>query len=279
MSVDAWSNIKKLIDSGKDSTLWRNIKERNYQTCDEMVIDIGVEAKKLIDSGISDSNSGNGSTGSSSVDKPVIPGGGGSLGGGGGAGGSSKPAKPETPKSAFTDIDNVEWAKESINALAEKGILNGKGDNKFAPNDGVTREEFVKIIAVAFDLKADKDVNFADVSEDRWSKDFIKAAASNGIVNGDGENFNPTDIITRQDMAVIIYRVFEKLGAEVKGEAISFNDSSDIADYAQEAVEALSGAGIINGMGDGTFAPRATVTRAQSAKVVYSLLNLLGGGK
>ena len=104
-------------------------------------------------------------------------------------------------------------------------------------------------------------------------------AAALGIVNGDGENFRPTAVITRQEMAVIIHRVFELLEAEVSGEAISFDDGEEIAEYAKEAVETLTGAGILNGMGDGSFAPRGTVTRAQSAKVVYELLNLLGGGK
>ena len=54
---------------------------------------------------------------------------------------------------------------------------------------------------------------------------------------------------------------------------------SDIAEYAKDAVETLTAAGIINGMGDGVFAPCGTVTRAQAAKVVYGLLNLIGGGK
>ena len=78
---------------------------------------------------------------------------------------------------------------------------------------------------------------------------------------------------------MIIHRVFELLNAEVSGEAVSFDDDANIADYAKTAVEVLTGAGILNGMGDGTFAPKSTVTRAQSAKVVYELLNLLGGGK
>ena len=60
---------------------------------------------------------------------------------------------------------------------------------------------------------------------------------------------------------------------------VTFTDESEISDYAKEAVSYLASAGIINGMGDGTFAPAGTVTRAQAAKVVYGLLNLVGGVK
>ena len=189
------------------------------------------------------------------------------------------PKPIEKPKMEFNDLSSSHWAYEAIEELAEKGILNGKGDANFVPDDGVTLEEFVKIIAVAFDLTADSEIRFADVEADRWSADYIAAAAAHGIVTGDGESFNPAQVITRQDMAVIIYRVFEHLGLEVSGDVISFDDDAEISDYAKKAVEALTAAGIINGMGDGTFAPKTNVTRAQSAKVVYGLLQLVGGGK
>jgi len=282
VSSDDWSNISRLIDAGKDSTLWEKIKGRTYADCDEMVADIGVEAKALIDSGILNGSTnigGGGATGgggTSSIDKPVKPSGSGIV-----SGGNTPEIKlPETSSTeSFSDVSKNHWAYEAIEELAQKGILNGKGDGKFVPDAGVTREEFVKIIAVAFNLTADSEITFADVEADRWSADYIAAAAHHGIVTGDGENFNPAQVITRQDMAVIIHRVFEHLGLEVSGETISFNDNTEISEYAKEAVEALTAAGIINGMGDGTFAPKTNVTRAQSAKVVYGLLQLVGGGK
>lgn len=280
VSSDDWTNISALINAGKDSTLWENIKGRAYASCDEMVADVGTEAKALIDSGILNAPAIGGGTaggggGGGSVDRPISPGTSGPVSGGEAV---IKPVEP-TLTGTFGDVEKAHWAYDAIEELADKGILNGKGDGKFAPNDGVTREEFVKIIVVAFDLTADSEITFADVEDGRWSAEFIKAAAHHGIVTGDGKNFNPTAVITRQEMAVIIHRVFEHLGIEVTGEAVSFDDNAEIADYAKAAIETLSGAGIINGMGDGTFAPKGSVTRAQSAKVVYGLLNLSGGGK
>ena len=108
----------------------------------------------------------------------------------------------------------------------------------------------------------------------RWSYAFIATANELGIVTGDGESFNPTGEMSRQDMAVVLFRTAEKLGIKLEGTADEFSDNGDISEYAKEAVKVLSASGIINGMGDGTFSPKTTVTRAQAAKVIYGLMML-----
>lgn len=287
ITVSDMTDIDALVSAGKDVDLWKNLKAGTYADCGALVAAAVTTADTMVANGALNSDTaGDGITGGS-INRPSSPGGftGGSLGGGGNGGASapttpSEPVTPVTPAGTFSDIASVEWAKESIEALAEMGVLNGKGDGKFAPNDKVTREEFVKIIVAAFELSDDEAAcDFNDVAKDSWSYPYIAAANKLGIVSGDGASFNPTSGISRQDMAVIIHRVFEHLGLEVSGDAISFDDGADIAGYAKDAVEALTAAGIINGMGDGTFAPAGTVTRAQAAKVVYGLLNLVGGGK
>jgi len=209
---------------------------------------------------------------------------GGAVGGGAGGGGSS--IRPNTAASAypqaestaaFSDIGNVTWAEESIEYLAKKGVISGKGDGKYYPNDLVTREELVKIIVEAFDVMADGNVDFSDVAKDSWSYSYIAKAYNAGIINGVGENaFSPKSNITRQDMAVIIYRVAKERG--ITGATRSgFNDNADIADYAKDAVGVLYNAGIINGTGNNKYSPLDPVTRAQAAKVVYELLKSIGG--
>ena len=290
VAVSDMTNINSLIAGDNDSDLWRNIKAGTYTDCDDLVAKIVAEAANLVGG-----NSSTGGTGNNDITGTTSPGGfagGGMAGGagGGGAGGSAsapatkpeEPKEPETdvPEGTFTDIASVDWAKEAIEALADKGVLNGKGDGKFAPNDSVTREEFVKIIIGAFDLlNADAKANFGDVDSSRWSYAFIATANELGIVTGDGASFNPTGAMSRQDMAVVIYRTAEKLGLELSGEAEDFADSTEFADYAKDAIKALTASGVVNGMGDGTFSPKTTVTRAQAAKVIYGLMNLVGGGK
>ena len=195
----------------------------------------------------------------------------------GSIGGGSRPSGPSKPTGTFSDINEASWAKEAIEYLATENVLAGKGDGKFYPNDTVTREEFVKIIVEAFDL-LDKNAtaDFTDVASDRWSYNHIAAAFSAGIIAGDGNNFNPSNKMTRQDMAVVIYRVAQHMGETLPGVPdSSFADQVRIADYAQEAVGVLVGAGIINGTGDNMFTPSGIVTRAQAAKVVYELIMVI----
>ena len=277
------SNIQKLIDAEKDSEFWIALQTKNKTTAntDCAVFAVYAEeiAHEMINDGVLNEQGSQQTPTTPSIDRPTAP----STGGGGGGGSASssqttqpKPeAKPEQT-ATFSDIAAADWAKDAIETLAEKGVLAGRGDGKFAPNDSVTREEFVKIIVSAFGLKKDgANSNFSDISKDRWSYEYIAVANELGIVTGSGDTFNPTSNTQRQDMAVIIYRVFELLGAKVDGDAKNFSDNTEISDYAKEAVAKLSGAGIINGMGDDSFAPKAEVTRAQAAKVVYGLLVLL----
>lgn len=205
----------------------------------------------------------------------------GSVGGGTGGviGGIALPPTT-TPGSSgtFKDLSNVSWATEAIDALYKKGVINGVDGENFDPEGIVTKEQFVKIIAGTFDIKASGEVKaFSDVPAGEWYTEFINAAVENGIVNGVSEtDFGLGTNISRQDMAVIVYRVANKYG--IKLSAIRDDVPADldgVADYAKEAVSALYQAGIINGVGEGKFAPSNIATRAQAAKIIYELWRMM----
>ena len=179
----------------------------------------------------------------------------------------------------FSDLGDAAWAESSVKYLASKGVVSGKGDGKFYPNDTVTREEFVKIIVEAFKIYSNTaTVEFEDVDSGRWSYGYIASAYRAGIIAGNSDTtFNPAGEMTRQDMAVIMYRVANLVGLSLNSADVTFADGADIADYAKEAVGALCSAGIINGTGDNCFSPLETVTRAQAAKIAYELMNAIGG--
>ena len=181
----------------------------------------------------------------------------------------------------FSDLGDAAWAKDAIVALAEDGVLSGKGDGKFYPNDTVTREEFVKIVVEAFGIYNKNAIaDFEDVAEDRWSYGYIASGVHAGIIKGVSDTeFNPAGTMTRQDMAVIMSRVADLLGLNLTGDSSVFADDADIASYAKDAVGALANAGIINGTGNDCFSPLGTVTRAQAAKVAYELMDAVGGAK
>ena len=178
--------------------------------------------------------------------------------------------------SVFDDIDSVEWAKEAIINLYYEGVLSGKAQNLFYPNDHVKREEFVKMLILAFKINLiGDDIPFTDVSPDAWYYSFVQKAYSAGITKGINNNeFGVGRNITRQDLCVMIYQTLKAGDYTLKaGQPIEFKDKASIADYALEAVDLLSAAGIVNGTGDGYFNPDMYATRAEAAKIIYHTIN------
>lgn len=183
----------------------------------------------------------------------------------------------EINKNIFDDIDDVEWAKEAIVYLAERKIVNGVGDGKFAPNDTVTRAEMAKMISGVFLTEEPSGENpFSDVSDADWSCEFIKKAYAAGLITGyDGGTFGPNDEITRQDAAVMLYRAAKKFNIEFYAEITKyFADEDEFANYAKEAISNMYNMGFINGVGDNRFAPNEKTTRAQTAKIIYTMIQM-----
>lgn len=177
----------------------------------------------------------------------------------------------------FDDLDGVEWAREPICKLAEMGVLRGKEYRLFYPNDNITREEFVKMLTVAYKLNIEnKTAKFTDVNADDWFMPYVAAALENGIVNGVSDDmFGTGQNITRQDLAVMAYNAALKNGVEFNTEDVQkFSDDDKISDYAKTAVYALKSQDIVNGIDGKNFAPRDTATRAEAAKILYALISL-----
>lgn len=203
---------------------------------------------------------------------------GGSSGGGGGGSISVSPTlTPETPvtgtasSNSFADMPSEHWAYSAVMLLAERSIVSGRGDGTFSPDDNVTRAEFIKMIVTAMGVKAENiGAPFTDIAADAWYAPYVAAAHKEGIVLGDTDGkFNPDANISRQDMVTILYRAMKLDGANGK---MSFTDEREISDYAKNAVAYFGEKGIVNGIGDGSFAPRANATRAQAAKILYNII-------
>lgn len=271
------SNVKNImtafeerigIDAGDaDSSVWRTLAGGDFENLKALKD----EFDDLKDNDDSGSSSGSGSSKSS-----------------GSAGGYKSISSVELPTqntqnvsgqkisdSIFDDIDGVEWAKEAITALAERQIINGVGDYKFSPDTNITREQFCKIVINAFVPDSEeKEISFSDVDDSEWYASFVKKAYAGGIVNGMGDNRFGTGLsITRQDMCVMIYNAAKAAGLNLEaGEKQIFADDGAIADYAKDAVYALRNSGAVSGVDADTFSPSEYATRAQAAKIIYSLI-------
>ena len=214
---------------------------------------------------------------------------GGSTGGGGGGGGivappvvvPSKPMEDNTvvdtkiPEiKGFNDMTDHKWAEEAVNALFEKGIISGIGNSNFNPEGKITREQFAKMVVLALNAyKGDAKTTLKDVNSEDWSYTYIASAVQAGLIMGNDNNeFKGTETITRQDIAVILYRAMQKKEVKLDNAKDSFNDIDYISDYAKDAVKYMAGEGIINGFEDGSFRPTEPATRAQAAKLIYALI-------
>ena len=172
--------------------------------------------------------------------------------------------KPETV--VFTDIDG-HWAAESIQKAATAGYMNGVGENAFAPDGVLTRAMFVTVLhRFAGTPKAAAKVTFADVADGAWYADSVAWACENGIVKGVSKTeFAPDAFVTREQMALILYRYAAKATDESKETA--FTDIASLSEESRAAIEWAFAAGILNGMTETTFAPSENATRAQAAAI------------
>lgn len=175
----------------------------------------------------------------------------------------------------FDDIADISWAADAITQLSYRGVLNGKSERLFTPNDNVTREEFAKIITVAFKLNlVNTECPFGDVDENNWAYPYIRSAYKAGIIKGVSDTeFGYGQNITREDLCVMIDRMIEigELTLPQNNESVTFADEGAVSEYAKESVHRLARADIVSG--DGTnFNPKAYATRAEAAKIVYLAL-------
>ena len=172
---------------------------------------------------------------------------------------------------SFSDLSQNHWAYNYILNLTEKNILNGYDDGKFLPEKSMTRAEYIKMLCIAFGFSGEGE-KFEDVASNDWYYDYVSRASAAGIVYGSDGYFKPNDIITREDAALILYRAAEASNISISEENTDIKDINDVSSYAKKAVSALYGAGIINGMDDGSFSPKQTVTRAQAATILARML-------
>lgn len=215
---------------------------------------------------------------------------GGSSGGGSGKGSSIVSAGTSVNPDIFTpiktngtdifsDMTDAKWAEAAVNALYGMNAINGVGDGKFAPNRKITRNEAAKFIAWFFGEKANVTNPFDDVSETHWSYPYVMSAYGNGIVNGKSENiFAGEDNVTREEMAVMIYRTLNALKKEVIAKTVSgeLKDIDTYPEWSAEAINELYSYGIVRGDQNSKFNPKNDVTRAEAAQMIFNLTEVLG---
>lgn len=185
----------------------------------------------------------------------------------------------EPIKLNFSDLQGYDWAKQAIEVMAAQEIVNGRSAEKFDPVANITRAEFTTLVTKTIGYAAENiNVPFKDVAKDAWYYNYVGVAYKNGLINGRNEAaFDPNGNITRQEMTVIIAKVLAEKGySQGTGKELDiFKDKEGIAFWAQNGTSICVKEGIINGMGNGTFAPKQNANRAQAVVMLYRLYQLI----
>lgn len=176
---------------------------------------------------------------------------------------------PAYSQGTLKDIQG-HWGQETIQKMADTGIIAGNPDGTFNPDGKITRAQFATLLVKAYDLTGNGKV-YQDTAN-HWAKDYIAIASANGIVNGYSTNkFGPDDQITREQMAVMIVKAAR---LDLSTATSDLTDQSQISSWASAAVATAYANGIIKGLPDGRFAPKENATRAQAAVVIKASLNI-----
>jgi S-layer homology domain. len=182
-------------------------------------------------------------------------------------------------RASFTDVPVSHWAFDYIERLAGMSIVSGRGNGIFDPGGAMTRADFVTILGRLYGVDTTRysSADFTDVAAGQYYTAYVQWAADSGIVTGYGDKkFGPSDRIQRSQMALIIVRYATFAGTTLpqNGDNSKFTDDAKIPDWAKTEVYAARNAGLINGMGNNTFAPTEGASRDQVCAIISRLLDI-----
>lgn len=197
------------------------------------------------------------------------------------------PGGPSCPSYGFRDVAGpADWSHEGIDYCVRRSLMVGTGVGTFSPDMACSRAQIVQVL---YNLSGDKTdygnyyLPFTDVAPGDWFYEAVAWAYANDIVAGtSASTFAPNDVITREQMAVILYGYTAKFAPEFTGNAASlstFPDAGSVANWAYTAMSWAVGNGLISGMGSGGvsyLAPQGSATRAQASAIIMRYCQLIG---
>ncbi|MGO4545853.1 S-layer homology domain-containing protein [Paenibacillus sp. 2TAB23] len=181
-------------------------------------------------------------------------------------------------KTPFTDIAHDDWFYFSVRYAYNAGLFTGTSETKFSPSGKMSR---AMLATALYRMENQPNVEFAEVFSDvqsgRWYSDPIIWANQSKIVNGYGKGiFAPNKSITREQIAVMLYRYAKGKGLDLHTEisSLSFKDANKISAFAKESIHWAVSKGIMNGNSDLTLNPSGLATRAEVATMIQRFKDL-----
>jgi hypothetical protein len=179
----------------------------------------------------------------------------------------------------FTDVRESDWFYEAVKFAHQRGLVSGTSATTFSPQVTMTRAMMVTILWNYAGQPNIGSVAFTDVPDGRWYSGAVNWAAANRIVSGIGNNrFAPSNEITREQMAVMLYNYSKFINATLPHRRTgAFVDDAQINSWAKEAVAAMYAAEVLNGKGQNNFDPQGRATRAEVVAMMRNFLESIGG--
>lgn len=171
----------------------------------------------------------------------------------------------------FVDVPG-HWAEANVAFVSAHELFNGTDDTHFSPNGTMTRGMMATVLfRLDGENKGDVNASFADVADGTWYTDAVAWANAQGIVTGYSDAaFGPEDNVTREQLAVMIYRYAQalKLVGNTTAGKLDFADADSVNDWASEAMSWLTANGILIGKPGNLLDPQGNATRAEVSAVL-----------
>lgn len=164
------------------------------------------------------------------------------------------------------------WAKDRIDRWTGRGIFTGY-DNKFRPNDFITRGELAVVINNIMKYCDKAENTFTDLDQKFYTDALLKANYA-GIINGSNKEIRPKDNATREEAAAILVNAFS-IKANTENDYLKFSDSSQISSWAVSSVNAMAGNGYVNGDQKKRFNPKSNITRAEIVTILDNCIKVI----
>ncbi|MEE1013467.1 MAG: S-layer homology domain-containing protein [Clostridia bacterium] len=182
------------------------------------------------------------------------------------------------PGKTFSDISGHK-NQAAIEALAGRGIINGRTEDTFVPEDTMTRAEFATILVRGLGLPEKASSAFTDLAENDWFAAYVHTAYAYKLVNGTGDGtFTPYGTLTREEAITMVARAAALCGMYTDRDTFSaqltlagFLDYPQVSDWALSACAFCSEAEILDNSAM-YLEPRRAITRAEVAEMLYRML-------
>ena len=177
----------------------------------------------------------------------------------------------DEPYEGYADVPEDAWYYEDVKYVTQQGLFTGVGGGLFEPDATMTRAMLATVLyRMEGEPPAEGENTFSDVAENGWYTDAVLWAAQAGLVQGYGNGrFGTGDPITREQLAVLLYRYAAYKGEDVSAQAeLTFTDAGDVAAWAETALRWAVAEKLINGMNGGVLAPHGSASRAQVAAIL-----------